>query len=160
MRIFAILGIAVVAIVLSSCEHKRSNDPWSGASSAVRVDVNTGEQPVRPEETLVMTATVSGYSGLQKGTWRIEETQQTSHDACAFDIRTTRNVPVTDCPFGYILFDPHSSSKSATFHASKFPGTFHVTYVLEMIGTGRFDRSVRTSGTAAVTVSDAIAVSE
>jgi hypothetical protein len=79
----------------------------------------------------------------------MQESTSVANEHCGFLVTSTSQANFTNCPMGYVTYDPNKFPSPATYHAPPTPGTYHVQFIATQFST--FDH-VSTTATAPVTV--------
>lgn len=117
--------------------------------SSVTVSALPAKSTIGPGETVVVTGTITGYSGDKQSWWTVRESYDTEQKTCRFYTGKEGSASFTECRYGYLVYEDTAAPMHATYYAPPTPGTYHLTFDVLLIGTTGFsDSRVQSASTA------------
>ena len=96
-------------------------------SSDVSISITPAQASVKPEGTVTLTGTETGFSRTPIVSWWIQESKAKdfNNDCCKLD---TQAKDFSGCPYGFVMVhDVTTVPSTAVYYAPATPGTYHVT---------------------------------
>jgi hypothetical protein len=142
------LSLFVILIIfMSGCG-------WSDLPpvSSVTISALPAKSPIAPSQTVVVTGTITGYSGDKQTSWSVQESYDAEQKMCRFYTGKAGSASFTECKYGYVVYDDTASPMQATYYAPPTLGTYHITFGVLLIGNSGFTDTRFQSGTTAIEV--------
>lgn len=141
-----VTGLALAGCLLLAGCGGNGLPPAANVSVAVvsaRTSIATGE-------SVLMTATITGYKGDTVVNWLMQESYDRNKQTCSYKQGKEPSLPFSNCPEGYLTYEDVKTPMQSTFHAPPTAGTYHITFGVVLVPSLSETRSL--SGTAAVVV--------
>jgi hypothetical protein len=142
MRIYALFVLSAICL-LAACG---SGLP---GSSSLAATINPPNPTLAAGATVALTGNDTGFTQTPLPQWQMQESTSVANQHCGFLVTSTSQANFTNCPMGYVTYDPNKFPSTATYYAPPTPGTYHVQFIATQFST--FDH-VSTTATAPVTV--------
>lgn len=142
MRIYVGLIFATIG-VLAACG---SGLP---GSSSLMATIDPPSPTLAAGANVALTGNATGFTQTPLPQWQMQETTSVANEHCGFLVTSTSQANFTNCPMGYVTYDPNKFPSTATYYAPPTAGTYHVQFIATQFST--FDH-VSTTATAPVTV--------
>jgi len=118
-RAFAAMATVLVVLPHGGCG---SGLPHSGS---VTVRVTPAQATVHAAGRVALVGDATGFTRSPIVTWWVQEAHTPGSDDCGY----LNLPPVSQCPFGYVVFGSVTQfPSSATYYAPQTAGTYHVTF--------------------------------
>ncbi|HST10756.1 MAG TPA: hypothetical protein VLL05_10295 [Terriglobales bacterium] len=99
--------------------------------------------------TVALTGDGTGFTQAPLPQWQMQESTSVANEHCGFILGSTSQANFTNCPMGYVIYDPNKFPSPATYYAPPTQGVYHVQFIATQFST--FDH-VSATTTAAMTV--------
>jgi hypothetical protein len=142
MRIYVGLILASIC-VLAACG---SGLP---SSSSLLPTIDPPSPTLAVGASVALTGNATGFTQTPLPQWQMQESTSVPNEHCGFLVTSTSQANFTNCPMGYVTYDPNKFPSPATYYAPPTPGTYHVQFIATQFST--FDH-VSATATAPVTV--------
>ncbi len=119
-------------------------------AGSVSVTVVAARTPIATGDSVLMTATISGYKGDTVVNWLVQESYDRNKQTCSYKQGQEPPTPFSNCPDGYLTYEDVKTPMQSTFHAPPTAGTYHITFGVVLVPSLSETRAL--SGTAAVVV--------
>jgi len=128
---------------------------WAGcgsglpSSSSLMATINPPNPTLAAGATVTLMGNSTGFTQTPLPQWQMQQSTSVANEHCGFLVTSTSQANFTNCPMGYVTYDPNKFPSPATYYAPPTPGTYHVQFIATQFST--FDH-VSTTATAPVTV--------
>jgi len=142
MRIYVGLILASIC-VFADCGSGLPN------SSSLLATIDPPSPTLAVGTSVALTGSATGFTQTPLPQWQMQESAPVANEHCGFLVTSTSQANFTNCPMGYVTYDPNKFPSPATYYAPPTPGTYHVQFIATQFST--FDH-VSATATAPVTV--------
>jgi hypothetical protein len=142
IRIHAVFGLSTIC-VMAAC-----GSGLPGSRSLVAT-INPPNPTLAAGATVALTGNGTGFTQTPLPQWQMQESTSVANEHCGFLVTSTSQANFTNCPMGYVTYDPNKFPSTATYYAPPASGTYHVQFIATQFST--FDH-VSATATAPVTV--------
>jgi hypothetical protein len=128
----------------------------SSSSLTATITSSSLTATITPPTASVVSGTNAAFTGNGTGfapaplpQWQMVESTSVANQNCGFLLGSTQNANFSNCPMGYVVYDPNKFPNPATYYAPPTTGVYHLQF--SAIEFSTFDHVTKTT-TAAVTV--------
>ena len=121
-------------------------------ASSVTIAAAPARSTIAPGEAVVVTGTITGYSGDKQTWWTVRESYDTEQKTCRFYSGKEGSASFTECKYGYLVYEDTAAPMHATYYAPPTAGTYHLTFDVLLIGPTGFNDSRMQSASTAIEV--------
>ena len=118
-------------------------------SSSLVATITRSSAKVAANSSIALTGTGTGFTQTPLPQWQMQESSSVPNEHCGFILGSTSEANFTNCPMGYVVYDPNKFPSPGTYYAPPTEGVYHVQFIATQFST--FDH-VSATTTAAMTV--------
>jgi hypothetical protein len=117
-------------------------------SSSLVATITPPNASATANSSVALTGTGTGFAQTPLPQWQMQESSSVPNEHCGFILGSTSQANFTNCPMGYVVYDPNKFPSLATYYAPPAEGVYHVQFIATQFST--FDH-VSATTTAAMT---------
>ncbi len=118
-------------------------------SRSLVATITPSNAKVVANSSIALTGNGTGFTQTPLPQWQMQESSAVPNEHCGFIVGSTSEANFTNCPMGYVVYDPNKFPSPATYYAPPSEGVYHVQFIATQFST--FDH-VSATTTAAMTV--------
>jgi hypothetical protein len=118
-------------------------------SSSLAAKITPPSATLTAGSTLALTGDGTGFTQTPLPQWQMQESSSVPNEHCGFILGSISVANFTNCPMGYVIYDPNKFPSPATYYAPPTQGVYHVQFIATQFST--FDH-VSATTTAPMTV--------